>query len=94
LQVKPESGPVPVRAGQAVVDVDAVITDVESTQGVSLCGEILLISRYARVSHQKFVHHLGMNPSTDSRQRGDRRDRPTDSTERHNLNGASAHQSG
>lgn len=38
-----ESGPVPVRARQAVVDLDAVITDVESTQGISLCGAILLI---------------------------------------------------
>ena len=31
------------RAGQAVVDLDAVITDVESTQGISLGGAILLV---------------------------------------------------
>jgi hypothetical protein len=61
-ECKPESGPVPVRAGQDVIDADAVITEMESTQGDSLCSEILLF-RYARIP-PKFVHHLGLNPST------------------------------
>ncbi|HLM22013.1 MAG TPA: hypothetical protein VK390_10870 [Propionibacteriaceae bacterium] len=32
--------PVPVRAGQAMVDLDAVVTDTEGVQPVALCGEI------------------------------------------------------
>ena len=38
-----EAGSVAVGAGQAVVDVDAVVTDTERMECVSLCGEILLL---------------------------------------------------
>ncbi|GAA3612522.1 hypothetical protein GCM10022236_12840 [Microlunatus ginsengisoli] len=38
-----EAGSVAVSASQAVVDVDAVVTDTEAMEGVSLCGEILLL---------------------------------------------------
>jgi hypothetical protein len=42
-QSQPEAGPVPVGAGQAMVDIDAVITDTQRLQTVALGGEILLL---------------------------------------------------
>ena len=41
-QGESQPGPVAVGAGQAVVDIDAVITDAEPAKRLSLCGEILL----------------------------------------------------
>ena len=55
-------GSIPVRAGQAMVDVDAIITDTQRSKAVALSGEILVLSRYACVSHQEFVHSLGLTP--------------------------------
>ena len=42
-QGQPKPGPVSVGAGQAVVDVDAVVADAQRVQSVALCGEILLL---------------------------------------------------
>ena len=42
-QRQPQTGSVPVGAGQAVVDVDAIITDTKRVQTVALGGEILLL---------------------------------------------------
>jgi len=42
-QSKPKPWSVSVRAGQAVVDVDAVVTDAECVQSIALGGEILLL---------------------------------------------------
>jgi hypothetical protein len=36
-------GPIAVGAGQAVIDIDAIITDTERTQSAALGGEILLL---------------------------------------------------
>jgi hypothetical protein len=38
-----QTGPIAISAGQAVVDVDAIITDAERMQSVVLRGEILLL---------------------------------------------------
>jgi hypothetical protein len=42
-QCQCQTGPIAVGAGQAVVDVDAIITDTERVQSVALDGEILLL---------------------------------------------------
>lgn len=61
-----ESGPVTVRASQAVVDVDAVITDTECAEFVTLCSEILMLSRYACVS----TRHVFILPAWTPRAHG------------------------
>ena len=38
------AGSVAVSAGQAMIDIDAIITDTERVQAVALGGEILLLS--------------------------------------------------
>ena len=40
---QPQTGSVPVGAGQAVIDIDAIITDTKRMQTVALGGEILLL---------------------------------------------------
>jgi hypothetical protein len=40
-----------------MVGIDSVVADAEGVQAITLSGEVLLLCRYARVSHQKFVHH-------------------------------------
>jgi hypothetical protein len=40
---QPKTWPVPVRASQAVVDVDAIVPDAERVQPLALGGEILLL---------------------------------------------------
>jgi hypothetical protein len=45
-------GPFRVGAGQAVVDVDAIVTDPKRMQPVALGGEILLFCGYACVPHE------------------------------------------
>jgi len=40
---RPKTWPVPVRTGQAVVDVDAIVPDAERVQPLALGGEILLL---------------------------------------------------
>jgi hypothetical protein len=42
-QRQPKTWPVPVRAGHAMVGVDAVVTHTERVQPVALGGEILLL---------------------------------------------------
>src|SRR5215208_5874207 len=53
---QPQAGSVPLGAGQAVVNVDAVITDAESGEAVALSGQILLFGGHPRVAHQELVH--------------------------------------
>ena len=48
--------PIPVRARQTVINIDPIITHTEGVQTITLSREVLLLSRYARVSHQKFIH--------------------------------------
>ena len=55
-QRQPQAGSVPVVAGQAVVNVDAVITDAESGEAVALRGQILLFGGHTRVAHPELVH--------------------------------------
>ena len=46
---QPQTRPVPVRAGQAVIDIDPIITHTEGVETITLSGEVLLLRRYARV---------------------------------------------
>jgi hypothetical protein len=45
-----------VRAGEAVVDVDAVRLDAERLEAVALGGEVLGVGGDARVADQQFRH--------------------------------------
>jgi hypothetical protein len=38
-----KTGSVSIRAGQAMIDIDAIVTNAERVQSVALCGEILLL---------------------------------------------------
>ena len=48
--------PIPIRAGQTVINIDPVIAHTEGVQAITLSREVLLLRRYPRVSHQKFSH--------------------------------------
>ena len=49
---KPKTWTVAVGASEAVVDIDPVVADAECMQAITLRGEVLLLRRYACVSHQ------------------------------------------
>ena len=51
-----QPGPVAVRAGEAVVDVDPLGRHAERLQGVALRGEVLLVGGDARVADQQPGH--------------------------------------
>jgi len=43
-----------------MINIDPIITHTEGVQAITLSSEVLLLSRYARVSHQKFIHPPAM----------------------------------
>jgi hypothetical protein len=51
-----ETGPVAMRPGQAMIDVDALLLDAERLQGVALGGEVLRVGGDARVADLELGH--------------------------------------